>query len=408
MVSFRDPIHGDLAFDGVIEELILSPEFQRLSEVKQLGLTDKVYPGANHTRFSHALGACYLAGEITRRLKVPEADRLLIQIAALLHDIGHYDFSHALEHEAPYDHEENGKRIIMGTASLPGREARIHAILVAHGIDPEKIVSLLHKAYHQENGTAFPDHYASILSCPVIDVDRMDFLKRDTYYSGAVIGEIDIGRLLGVFCVTPEGKLGITYKGVASLEQFVVARMHMYQQVYMHPDSNAGETMLRKAVAASKDIAMPLLYGDGELLARLAMHGSPITRELVMRIRNGKRSFYPTALVVETTSATPAEIERALALGKDPAGTEARLLAMTGAKDGEILLGFPSTRKNERTLPSFPVRMEDGTWREFYDLAPIARAAATQAMSQKVMVVYAAPALAEKAREAAQELLRTD
>jgi len=400
MVSFRDPIHNDLFFDGVIEELILTEEFQRLSEVKQLGLTDKVYPGANHTRFSHSLGVCFVAGEMAKRLGVPPKDRELIQIAALLHDIGHYDFSHALETLAPYGHEENGKRIILGNAALPGRQnGQIAAVLRKNDIPPERVVQLLH------NEGEFPEFYHSILSSPLLDADRMDYLKRDTYYTGAVIGEIDIGRLLSVIVVHPKTReLGIMQKGVASLEQFLVARMHMYQQVYLHADSAAGEAMLRKAAASSISIAKPLMYGDGHLLARLAEQGTPLTKRLVARIRQGKRAFLQQALIVDATGSAKHLLHRIeAAYAKEiasPGSTEKTILKLAGLKDGELLVSFPSAHKRQG-LPKFPVLLSEGGWMDFFDLAPIARAAMQEHNSKVAFVVYAAPEHAEKVRKAA-------
>ena len=398
MITFRDPIHGDIAFDGVIEQIIMTEEFQRLSEVKQLGLTDKVYTGANHTRFSHCIGACFIAGELAKRLNVPPKDKQLLQVAALLHDIGHYDFSHAIEHLAPYDHEENGKRIITGRVQLPGRKSgQIAAVLLANKIDPATIVQLLHKE------GKFPAFYYSILSSHVIDCDRMDFLKRDTYYTGAVIGEIDMQRLLGMLTVHPKTKeLGIMQKGVSSLEQFIVARMHMYQQVYLHPDTEAGETMLRKAVEASKNVAIPLLYGDGHLIARLAEQGTPLTKELVARIRAGKRAYYPPALIVDDTGSNKHLQEQVRKLyekeWRKPGFTEKELLKRTKLKEGQLLVAFP--HRKEKPLPKFPVQLHEGAWTDLFEISPIARTAIQAQTSKAALVVYAQPDIIDRVRKA--------
>lgn len=405
MISFRDPIHGDLSFSGVVEELIATDEFQRLSEVKQLGCTDKVYPGANHTRFSHALGVCYLVGELGKRLGVPKKDLIVLQVAGLLHDIGHYDFSHALEGIAPCDHEENGKRIILGTAEMPGRKpGGIAQVLRRNGIEPQAIVDLLH---HKGK---YPAFYHTLLSSKVIDCDRMDFLKRDTYFTGAVIGEIDIERLLSVLIVHPKTKeLAIQQKGVASLEQFIVARVHMYQQVYFHPDTAAAETMLLKAVESSKKVAMPLMWGDDFLLSRLAEHGTPRSKELVHRLRNGKRSFYVPALIIDKTGSSQHLIEHALAWQKDVQDFERRLLAAAKRKDGEVLVAFPGSHRPptaEHSLPKFPVLLREGEWADFFDLSPVAKAAMLTRASSIVFVVYSAPEHADAVREAALRLLK--
>jgi uncharacterized protein len=399
MVTFRDPIHGDLSFTGVLEELILTDEFQRLSEVKQLGLTEKVYPGANHTRFSHALGVCFIMGEICRRLKVPDSDRELLQIGALLHDIGHYDFSHAIEGLAPCDHEENGKRLILGQVALPGRRiGEIAAVLAKHNIDPSKIIQLLH---HQGD---FPKFYYTLLSGKIIDADRMDYLRRDTYYSGAVIGTIDVSRLLNMLVVHPQtGELGISHKGVASLEQFMVARAHMYQQVYLHRDSAAAEAMLRKAVQDSMQVAQPLLYGDGHLLARLAEQGTPLTKRLIALLRSGRKSFYRRALVIDAVGSAKHLVQRFT--GK-PIAVEELELAISkkaGLPHGSVLIAV-STRKSQIAIPSFPVLLENGQWEEFFELSPVARSAYLEPATKTVLAVICAEQ-EESVRKAALEIL---
>jgi uncharacterized protein len=393
MLHFRDPIHGDLVFSDILEELILCDEFQRLTEIKQLGTSDRIYPGATHTRFSHCLGASHLAGELAKRLHVPEQDQLLLQIAALLHDIGHYDFSHSLEHIAPHDHEENGKLIIRGEVEIPFRKSgRIAAILRSHNIDPESIVQLLHK---QGN---YPPFYYSILSSPLIDADRLDFLKRDSYFSGAMIS-VDISRFFTVLVVNPDTKeLGVLHKGVPTIEQFLVARNHMYRSVYFHPLTDIGETMLMKAAEASREIALPLMYGDDYLLGRLLEHGTPLTKMLVQRLRAGHRAFYEVAFTLPPTAQ-----ELPLPSKED---LERALLKSTGLAEGEVLVSTPgSHRKPSKTLPKFPVLMREGNWVDLFEISSIARAAALENVSTVRLAVYTLPEHVEKVRAAATQLL---
>jgi len=388
VISFRDPIHGDHSFDGVIEELIKTEEFQRLADIKQLGLTDKVYTGATHTRLAHAIGVCYLAGEMARRLGIPPEDVLNLRVAALLHDIGHYDFSHALEPLAPCDHEENSRRMVTGRVKLPDHPSnRIPEVLLAHGIDPTRIAALL-------AGRDCPAHYASILSSRVLDADRMDYLKRDTYYTGAVIGEIDISRLLRVLVVHPEtGRIGVLEKGVPSMEQFLIARAHMYQQVYLHPDSFAAEAMLRKAVAMSRDIALPFMYGDERLLARLAEHGGPVTRDIIRRIRAGKRSFHAAALLVRS-DASPETLARVGELREEdrrsPGALERRLLRETGLPEGSVIVTFDLATGSDASPPPFPVLRHDGSWADLFSVSPLARAVMLELRPHPVLAVHAA------------------
>lgn len=405
MVRIRDPIHGDLEFDGVIEKIICTDEFQRLASVKQLGLIDKVYPGATHTRFAHSIGTCHLAGMLASQLGIPSEDRLLLMVAALLHDVGHYDFSHALEQLVPWLHEENGKKIILGEAELPYRPSGgIKQVLVENSIPPERIIRLL------EGTGAFSKFYYTILSGEVIDVDRMDYLKRDTYYTGAVIGEIDISRLLQMIVVKEDTQeLGIQEKGVASLEQFLMARLHMYWQVYLHPDAHVGEAMLTKAALHSLDVAQPFLYGDEHLLTRLLMQGGPLTRQLVSRINKGKKAFYQPALVVDSVSESKRFKENVGILAERekerPGLTEHELISATGVDEAEIVVTFSEPK--ERAMPAFPVCLRDGSWADLFDISPLSRAVFHEHAMKRMFGVYTLPQHVDAVRRAAIRLLET-
>ncbi len=403
MVTYRDPIHGDIRFSGVLERIIDTEEFQRLGEVMQLGLTHKVYTSATHTRLAHSIGVAYLAGELAKRLGVCDEDVRVIQVAALLHDVGHYDFSHALETLAPRGHEENGWGIIRGDVALPRREnGKIRDILRASGIDSERVIGIL-------AGTSdTPAFYRSIISSAVIDVDRMDYLARDTYFTGAVIGTIDTDRLLSVLVVDPRTQqLGIEEKGIASIEQFLAARRHMYQQVYRHPTVFSAEVMLRRAVSDSLPLAKPFLYGDDALMARLVMADATSTRELVRRLRRGKHAFH-TEVYAVTTDSAPAEREHAQRVWDEmtPRALEARIVEETGILSHDVIVthGVPMKSKH---LPSFPVLRSDGTWDDFYRLSAIGRAIAGEEREQPLLTLHMAPELDERSKVRARRIIES-
>ncbi len=223
---------------GLIMELIDHPWFQRLRRIKQLGLSHFVYPGAVHTRFHHALGAFHL---MTRSLEILKLKGLIIskeefeaaQIAALLHDIGHGPFSHVLEHSlVPVDHE----------------------------IMTLEIMKELNQQFDQKLSLAiaiFTGNYDKSYLCQLVssqlDVDRMDYLNRDSFYSGVAEGTIGYDRMLTMMDVV-DNQLVFEEKVALSVENYLAARRLMYWQVYMHKTSLAAEHMLEVLLKCCKQL----------------------------------------------------------------------------------------------------------------------------------------------------------
>ncbi len=237
----NDPIYGFIKIpNSLIYDLIEHPSFQRLRRISQMGLSNLVYPGANHTRFHHALGCLHLMQKAVNVLRskgviISEKEEIALCIAILLHDIGHGAFSHALEHS------------------------------IVNGISHEEISLLymhtLNKEFHGELNLAieiFSGNYQRFflhqLIASQLDIDRLDYLKRDSFYSGVAEGNISSDRLIAMLNVVDDN-LVIDKKGIYSVEKFLIARRLMYWQVYLHKTSIVAEHMLVKILKRAKELA---------------------------------------------------------------------------------------------------------------------------------------------------------
>lgn len=257
--TFRDPVHGNLTLpDPLIQELVDTFEFQRLRRIRQLGSCFMVFHGAEHSRFQHALGTMWLMQRVLSRwdregvLRLAPEARKAALVAALLHDVGHGPFSHALEHTfSGLDHEKLGFQIITGSLA---------PVLESHGCDPDDVVALLTNRY--------PEPVLCELLSGQIDVDRMDYLQRDSLYTGVKYGLFDSERILStlvplratlnqedLFAQTREGLiLAVDPKGVLAVEEFLFSRYFMYWQVYLHRAVRSAELMLRFILKRAREI----------------------------------------------------------------------------------------------------------------------------------------------------------
>ncbi len=195
--TFRDPVYKDIFLSDLEVKVIDTPVFQRLRRIKQLGVTNLVYPGANHTRFEHSIGAANIAGRIVKRLDVGELKEE-IKVAALLHDLGHGPLSHTseeiLKKHLGSSHEDNTLRLV--------RESEVSDILSENSIDVSSVVQILNKK----------NKFSSLISGEV-DVDRMDYLSRDAYHTGVAYGIIDLDRIINNIELL-EGKFVVKQGGI--------------------------------------------------------------------------------------------------------------------------------------------------------------------------------------------------
>jgi uncharacterized protein len=335
----RDPLWNNIRLDPLSFELIDTPAFQRLRYVRQLGLAFLVYPGATHTRFEHALGTYHLArralGLLEEHGDFPSIDPLdcaLIRVAALLHDIGHYPFSHALEEIGALHHEVVARPLIAEgeVAAVLRRELGASA--------PDRVVALI-------CGTSQSPLQGLISGS--IDLDKLDYLRRDAFMCGVSYGEIDVDRLINALTLvadpeTGAPRIGMVEKGLSALESLLFAKYQMYRNVYWHHAVRSATTMYKRLVAdaldaGELDAATLASFTDEGLLHDLGTRApSPLLAALRER-RLYKRSFECPAAHLPADAAEWIADDRALTVT-----VENTLADELGLGAGELLLDYPT------------------------------------------------------------------
>jgi hypothetical protein len=280
----KDPVHGYVEVEDFILPLLDAPALQRLRYIHQLGFSYLVYPGANHTRFEHSLGTMHLADVACRRFGLSDEDRVLVLAAALLHDIGHGPFSHAseplMEAFLHRTHDDIAPIVSEGFGTL----------LETIGVEPADLCALI-KGNHPLSGIIHGE----------LDVDRMDYLLRDAYYTGAPYGTVDAHRLIRNIIRTENG-IVLDENGINAAESLLIARTLMRPTVYYHHVSRIGECMFQQAVlanlAGNPDAGMDHLIAldDAGCLHELRASESPVARELGDRLY--ERRLYKRAVYV--------------------------------------------------------------------------------------------------------------
>jgi hypothetical protein len=249
----RDPVHNIVPFDDtpcdrLLLDLINSREFQRLRRVKQLGVSQLVFPGADHSRFAHSIGVMHVARRFLDRiarldgLSLTEDQRIVVLAASLLHDVGHGPFSHAFEKITGEDHERRTLEIISDDST------HVNQILRKCSLD---LPGRLQVFFDEESkgkhpaSTDIPPFLTHVVSSQM-DADRFDYLLRDSLATGTDYGRFDLEWLLQHLRVNVEkGRFYLSHKAVFAAENYVFARFHMYRTVYFHKTTRAGEVMLR-------------------------------------------------------------------------------------------------------------------------------------------------------------------
>lgn len=350
----RDPLWDNITLDGAALAALDTPTVQRLRYIRQLGHAFLVYPGATHTRFEHALGAYHLARSALAALEargelegIGAPDRTAISLAGLLHDIGHYPFSHALEEAGFLSHETQG------AARL--REGELAERLREQGGPElaERIGALI-------QGRS--DSPLQGLISGSLDLDKIDYLCRDSRMCGVPYGLVDVDRLLASLCVVEtEGgrKIGVQEKGVSGLESLLFAKYQMYRNVYWHHAVRSATCMFKRAARAA--VARGVVshesvaaLTDDALMQRLADGGGNHLAQAIATRRLYKRSLDLSAS--EVTAAPEPWVAEDPDLSER---VEDALAVELGLAPGELLLDFPA--RDDMLAVDLPLRTRDGS-----------------------------------------------
>ena len=249
---YRDPVHNiiplrdDSAEGQLMIRLIDTPEFQRLRRIKQLGLGLYTYQGAEHSRFTHSLGALHLMtrilDQLSDRFEIGLADRAAARAAALLHDVGHGPFSHAMEKVLGVHHEQLTMQAVTST------ETSLCKALQSYSAElPERVASII-------EGTFKPAALAQLVSSQ-LDVDRMDYLLRDSLMTGAKYGLYDLEWIINALQIDEQGdRIYVAARGVYAVEEYLQARYYMFRQVYFHRTLRSAEAVLRSALRRALEL----------------------------------------------------------------------------------------------------------------------------------------------------------
>lgn len=264
----RDAIHSFISFDkdGIENKLIDTEEFQRLKYIRQLGLSYFTYPSALHSRFSHSLGTYWLSNRMSDILQIDEEHKKNLTIAALLHDIGHGPFSHALEKKIKSD----GSHAQITTELIESKDYEISEILNDEGTNPKDISEIL------ASGAVKPRYLHKIISSQ-LDVDRFDYLLRDSLMSGNPHGSFDLERVIQTIKINKDkDEIYVSEGGWWAVEHYLNCRYQMHKQVYYHHSTLAAEELIKKIIDRCKilfennkikldDKYIPLMKGDMNL-----------------------------------------------------------------------------------------------------------------------------------------------
>ena len=351
----RDPLWDNIRLDRPALLALDTATVQRLRYVRQVGHAFLVYPGATHTRFEHALGAYHLTRRALAALEergelgpAPDADRLAVRMAALLHDVGHYPFSHALEEAGFPSHEK------LGIAKLSRGELGDRLVEIGGPDFPGAVGRLI-------GGTS--DGPLQGLISGSLDLDKIDYLSRDARMCGVPYGTVDVDRLLSSLTLveTKEGcfEVGVQEKGVSALESLLFSKYQMYRNVYWHHAVRAATCMFKRAVRGAVG------RGDVTVEAIADATDDGLMELLISRDRDGlaaairARRLYKRALDLPASD-VPADVQPWMV---DDAAllerVEDAVATRVGLRHGELLLDFPA--RSSMLGVDLPLRTRGGT-----------------------------------------------
>jgi HD superfamily phosphohydrolase len=351
----RDPVWNNIRVDELTLNLVDTDVFQRLRYVRQLGWTYLVYPGATHSRFEHALGTHHLSRRTLALLceaedsaSISEDEQAIVRSAALLHDVGHYPFSHALEEIGALHHEDVARPLITegSVASLLtsrlGKDAPVRVFDLIRGRSESALQGLI-------SGS--------------LDLDKVEYLKRDAFMCGVPYGEIDVDRLTNSLVLVDDPKtgrraIGVREKALSALESLLFAKYQMYRNVYWHHAVRSATAMYKRLVedalqAGVVDVQSLARYTDEGLMHRLE---SASPSQLLVALK--ERKLYKRAAEWPAAELDDDKVEWIASDRKRVAATENALAKEVGIAPGELLLDYPA--KTEMLGLDIPVLRRSG------------------------------------------------
>ncbi len=384
MKYIQDPIHGQLRLEDWQIAIIDTPEFQRLRRISQIGFANLVYPGANHTRFEHSLGTMHIADILTKRMDVDDSERREIIASALLHDIGHAPFSHCgesiLSKYLRIVHEDIGRILKSGT---------LGDVLKELGFRVGRIVSLVKG-----------ESECNVVSGD-IDADRMDYLVRDSYYTGVAYGVFDISRLINK--ISFEGRrMIIEYGGLKAAESLLVSRYMMYPTVYFHHVCRIARKMFERAVEfcvedGGLDPKDMLRMDDYDIVTFLRSYGG-YPSEMMGRIDS--RRLFKRALYVGLDRVNYSEVQR-----MNVERIEEEIAETAGVSVEVVIVDVPPLEEAKEFKAL--VRVEDEIKR-LDEVSSLVRALKEAEREVWRLGVYTEKEHVEKVRRAASRILNID
>ncbi|MCI0432225.1 MAG: HD domain-containing protein [Gemmatimonadetes bacterium] len=349
-VTIRDPLWDTIRLDRVAVRIVDAQAFQRLRHIKQLGHAHLVYPGATHTRFDHALGVYHLARQALGLLErhgalrgLPHGGRL-VPLAGLLHDIGHYPFSHAIEE--------------LQAARIPGHHEELVGRFLADPDVTAALASVSEDAAGQVESLirGSSDHALRGLVSGSLDLDKIDYLKRDAMFCGVPYGEVDVDRLLHALTVaadpaTGRPEIAVREKGVAALESLLFAKYQMFRNVYWHHAVRAATVLYKRVVGDALDgglLRPDELVGETDegVLYRIVTRASNAPGEAAERISGWVTDLRNRRLPKRAAEIVAAELEGGVAgwLEEDSPfkrRVEDAMARELGVPDGHVFLDYP-------------------------------------------------------------------
>jgi len=416
MKIINDAIHGQFNISGVREDLLNTPEMNKLSHIKQLGLAHLVFPGAHHTRFEHSLGVSHVAGMMADSINLDEHEKVIVQVAGMLHDVGHGPYSHTLEHilheRGGLDHMSITEGIILGdydvlrddeSSSIPDRQL-IPNILENHGLDPKEVAnlirgpdaggterSLLSWTEGKEDFIDRDNTLGHLVHGPV-DCDQIDYLLRDSHFTGVKHGILDHYRLISSM-ERKGGDIAVKEGGLTALEGMLMARGLMYSAVYFHRVTRVTEVMLSSAVERSIDSLPDSVdmqrYVDSEIWGALNK-ASNYSRDIIRRFKY--RQLMKVCLSRRRQDLSTESVSRLIEMATNSQKRrtfEDEIAHRAGLSPGYVAIDMPSVKLllSEPRMAQVDIKIigDDGKIRWLREHTPIAEALRIRQVSQSAV-----------------------